>query len=215
MKERLILLYDSLCLRRGKEILGSPGIDEQERKLTFSPGEKRQYDAMFETLERTRKEEVGQHDKHNKFSLFQTQLQLRIFCNHGTYQKPFSWKSLVLQLDESLAVSLGTSFESRCDGCGQPRPAFIQKKNSCGHFICDFCLDYLGTIAEFNDSVVCPRCHFRDYAKCIQKGTTPELNKAYRRQDRDCKMYFHNNGYSVKMTTLVQDVKDRMEDMKR
>ncbi|RWA12443.1 hypothetical protein EKO27_g2635 [Xylaria grammica] len=130
VKDRLVLLYDSLCLRRNKDILCLPGTDERERPLRFSPEEMKQYQSTLKTLQRSVSEKVGQYEKHREFGLFQAQLQLRILCNHGTYQKPFSWKRNMLQLDESLAIESGTGFEARCDGCEQPRPALVLTTNS-------------------------------------------------------------------------------------
>ncbi|TGJ80952.1 hypothetical protein E0Z10_g7821 [Xylaria hypoxylon] len=215
--DRLVLLYDSLCLRRNKDILCLPGTDERERPLQFSPEEMKQYQSTLRTLQRSMSEKVSQYDKHREFGLFQAQLQLRILCNHGTYQKPFSWKRMMLQIDESLAVGSGTSFEARCDGCEQPKPALVITTNSCGHFFCTSCLEYLEDILKPTDSMPCPRCHYKDAAKCLRTDAIPALNKNHRPHHRDAltrKLYFKDVGISTKMNALVHDVKDRMEEMK-
>ncbi|KAI0450909.1 hypothetical protein F5B21DRAFT_489175 [Xylaria acuta] len=218
VKDRLVLLYDSLCLRRNKDILHLPGTENHEEVLHFSPEEKKQYDYTSKTLQRSMSEKVGQYDKHREFGLFQASLQLRILCNHGTYQKPFSWKRMALQLDESLAVGLGTSFESRCDGCEQPRPALILTTNVCGHFLCTECLgDLEALLKPEEDPILCLQCYYKDGAKCLRTDTIPTRNSSHKRDHRDAltrSLYFKDVGFSTKMNRLVQDVKDRMEEMK-
>ncbi|KAI1757160.1 hypothetical protein F4782DRAFT_481472 [Xylaria castorea] len=217
VKDRLVLLYDSLCLRRNKDILHLPGTENHEVVLHFSPEEKKQYDRTSKTLQRSMSEKVGQYDKHREFGLFQAQLQLRILANHGTYQKPFSWKRMALQLDESLAVGLGTSFESRCNGCEQLEPALVLTTNVCGHFFCTHCLEDAEDLLGPENSNLCIRCHYKDAAKCLRIDTIPTRNNSHNRHHRDAltrSVYFKDVGFSTKMTHLVQDVKDRMEEMK-
>ncbi|KAJ3567630.1 hypothetical protein NPX13_g6703 [Xylaria arbuscula] len=217
VKDRLVLLYDSLCLRRNKDILHLPGTEERERPLQFSPEERKQYNSTLKTLQRSVSEKVGQYDKHREFGLFQAQLQLRILCNHGTYQKPFSWKRIALQLDESLAVGSGTNFESRCDGCEQLRPALILTTNTCGHFFCASCREYLEDILKPTESMSCPKCHYKDVASCLRNDTIPVRTSNSRYNHRDSlarNMYFNDVGISTKMNALVEDVRDRMGELK-
>ncbi|KAI0441189.1 hypothetical protein F4803DRAFT_552380 [Xylaria telfairii] len=217
VKERLVLLYDSLCLRRNKDILNLPGIENHEEVLHFSPEEKKQYDSTSQTLQRSMGEKVGQYDKHREFGLFQIQLQLRVLCNHGTFQKPFSWKRMALQLDESLAVGLGPNFESRCDGCEQLRPALILTTNVCGHFCCTSCLEHLEDLLQPEEPITCLRCYHKDAAKCLRTDTVPTRTDSYNRHHRDAltrSTYFKEAGFSTKMSRLVQDVRDRMDEMK-
>ncbi|KAF2973070.1 hypothetical protein GQX73_g632 [Xylaria multiplex] len=222
VKDRLVLLYDSLCLRRSKEILSLPGTDERERPLRFTEEEAKQYKSTLKTLQRSVTEKIGQYDKHREFGLFQAQLQLRILCNHGTYQKPFSWKRIALQhldFDESIAMEKGTAFEARCDGCEQPKPALVLTTKSCGHFVCDSCLEYLEEIRTTDETEMpCPRCHYIELAKCMRNDTIPtRSNNNQRRHHRDAltrNMYFKNEGVSTKMNALVQDVRHRLEEMK-
>ncbi|KAI8949691.1 hypothetical protein F4801DRAFT_580228 [Xylaria longipes] len=217
VKDRLVLLYDSLCLRRNKDILHLPGTENHEEVLHFSPEEKKQYDSTSKTLQRSMGEKVGQYHKHREFGLFQAQLQLRILCNHGTYQKPFSWKRMALQLDESLAVGLGTSFESRCDGCELLKPALILTTNVCGHFCCATCLEHMEELLKPEDAILCLRCHFKDAAKCLRTDTIPARNNSHRLHHRDTltrSVYFKDTGFSTKMNRLVQDIKHRMDEMK-
>ncbi|KAI0466403.1 hypothetical protein F4859DRAFT_497307 [Xylaria cf. heliscus] len=217
VKDRLVLLYDSLCLRRGKDILHLPGTESLEVPLNFSPDERRQYDSTCKTLQRSMSEKVGQYDKHREFGLFQVQLQLRLLCNHGTYQKPFSWKRMALQLDESLAVGLGISFESRCDGCGQLRPALIITTNVCGHFSCTSCLEDMENSLDPEEPIRCIRCYHASAAKSLRTDAIPTDNDTNIQHNRDAlarSRYFKDVGVSTKMNRLVQDIRHRIEEVK-
>ncbi|EMR66184.1 putative dna repair and recombination protein rad5c protein [Eutypa lata UCREL1] len=114
VKDRLVQLYDSLCLRRTKDLLTLPGVKEHIRQLEFSPEERLHYQGTMNILDRSIRERVGQYDPKGKFGQFQARLQLRILCNHGTYQKPFSWKrSSLKDANEALTVDLGMDIEVR------------------------------------------------------------------------------------------------------
>ncbi|KAK1507948.1 SNF2 family domain-containing protein [Colletotrichum costaricense] len=151
VKERLIALMESLCLRRTKEVLDLPPLEERVVPLEFSPEERDQYDKTKKILMRTIKQKVGEVEKSSKFGLFQANLQMRILCNHGTFQKPFSWhrRSYRLDLDEREAAvsALGQNAELTCNGCHQPMPilGFNRLRNAsekqCPHVFCSECLD--------------------------------------------------------------------------
>ncbi|KAK1726384.1 SNF2 family domain-containing protein [Colletotrichum acutatum] len=151
VKERLVALMESLCLRRTKEVLDLPPLEERVVPLEFSPEERDQYDKTKKILMRTIKQKVGEVEKSSKFGLFQANLQMRILCNHGTFQKPFSWhrRSYRLDLDEREAAvsALGQNAELTCNGCHQPMPilGFNRLRNAsekqCPHVFCSECLD--------------------------------------------------------------------------
>ncbi|KAI0193792.1 SNF2 family N-terminal domain-containing protein [Astrocystis sublimbata] len=218
VKDRLIHLYDSLCLRRDKTSLHLPGTEDDHKVLSFSEDERKQYDSTAEILKRSMNEKVGQYNKHREFGMFQAQLQLRILANHGTFQRPFSWKRLALSLDESLAVSLGTGFESRCDGCEQLRPALTPTTNDCGHFCCASCLEHMEELLKPEDSILCLRCHYKDAVRCLRTDTVPTRNNNKVKQPlRDAltrSVYFKDEGYSTKMNQLVRDLKNHTEELK-
>ncbi|EXF74188.1 SNF2 family domain-containing protein [Colletotrichum fioriniae PJ7] len=151
VKERLVALMESLCLRRTKEVLDLPPLEERVVPLEFSREERDQYDKTKKILMRTIKQKVGEVEKSSKFGLFQANLQMRILCNHGTFQKPFSWhrRSYRLDLDEREAAvsALGQNAELTCNGCHQPMPilGFNRLRNAsekqCPHVFCSECLD--------------------------------------------------------------------------
>ncbi|KAK1634848.1 SNF2 family domain-containing protein [Colletotrichum phormii] len=149
VKERLVTLMESLCLRRTKDLLDLPGLEERIVDLRFSPEEQQQYDKTKKILMRTIKQKVGEVEKSSKFGLFQANLQMRIFCNHGTFQKPFSWHRRSYRLDEREAAvsALGQNAEITCDGCHQPMPILGSSRlrnefeEQCTHVFCSECLE--------------------------------------------------------------------------
>ncbi|KAL6401433.1 DNA repair and recombination protein rad5c [Ilyonectria robusta] len=153
-KDRLVMLYDSLVLRRSKDILSLPGQSERIRKLYLRDDERARYNKTMEILNRYIRQQVGDHMMKSKFGLFQAHLQLRILCNHGTHQKSFAWKRKnrnMIDEKEAFLTELGLNAERKCSGCDQPRPIidtmntgsdFVDK---CSHFICRDCLDTPGT----------------------------------------------------------------------
>ncbi|RSL99878.1 hypothetical protein CDV31_012012 [Fusarium ambrosium] len=123
VKERLILLLQALCLRRTREVLDLPRTRQHIVRLNFTSEERDQYEKTRNILVRTIKNRVGEIENSSKFGLFQMTLQLRILCNHGTFQKAFSWHRRSLQ-DEKEAVlgSHGRNVEVTCAGCRQVMP---------------------------------------------------------------------------------------------
>ena len=230
VKDRLVMLYDSLCLRRTKDILTLPGFDEKLSILEFTPKERNHYDRTLSIVKRSMQEKVNQYEQVSKFGLFQAQLQLRILCNHGTYQKPFSWKrNRLRETKESLMVELGTGLEVKCGCCEHPRPLLISRETSnvqsCGHYFCQDCLDDSGAMTMSPDSTQCPLCPHGDNAPQPQHVRTPIISsidvagmgqsqpqqaKSSNRDD-----YFNDVGFSVKMRALVQDVRKDLDHMKR
>ncbi|KAL4414676.1 SNF2 family domain-containing protein [Colletotrichum abscissum] len=211
VKERLIALMESLCLRRTKEVLDLPPLEERVVPLEFSPEERDQYDKTKKILMRTIKQKVGEVEKSSKFGLFQANLQMRILCNHGTFQKPFSWhrRSYRLDLDEREAAvsALGQNAELTCNGCHQPMPilGFNRLRNAsekqCPHVFCSECLDdsdlsSSANLASASRERHCPVCdNWKKSAKISSTGLGAD--------DAD---YFNTVGYSTKMEALIRDV---------
>ncbi|GKT95985.1 heterokaryon incompatibility protein [Colletotrichum tofieldiae] len=169
IKERLILLLDSLCLRRTKELLELPGLEERVKELEFTPAEREQYDKTKRILMRTIKQKVGEVEKSSKFGLFQANLQMRILCNHGTYQKPFSWSRRSYRLSrleerEAAVSALGQNAEITCDGCHQPMPILgssrlrNEAEEQCAHVLCSECLEESDMSAPGARRRHCPVC---------------------------------------------------------
>ncbi|KAL2881818.1 hypothetical protein SGCOL_002975 [Colletotrichum sp. CLE4] len=189
VKERLVTLMESLCLRRTKDLLDLPGLEERIVDLQFSLEEQQQYDKTKKILMRTIKQKVGEVEKSSKFGLFQANLQMRIFCNHGTFQKPFSWHRRSYRLDEREAAvsALGQNAEITCDGCHQPMPILGSSRlrnefeEQCTHVFCSECLEDsdLSSVASVSAPVSgsrgrhCPVCdNWMKSAKTSSAGPT-------------------------------------------
>ncbi len=239
-KDRLILLYDSLVLRRTTDILDLPGFEERTRELTLSPEEETQYATTMKILDRYMRTQVGHFAglpghglypgahlefKTTKFGLFQAHLQLRILCNHGTFQKPFSWKKrdareVRIAAQEALISEMGLRSELMCDGCKNPRPILGSTATrtegnfaeNCGHSLCHECLE------DCRDMKHCPLCQrFGTMDDLMRKrdGEPEEDEPDNEDENPHHKGYFNTQGYSTKMNKLMEDVKDNLECTKR
>ncbi|KAL1650612.1 hypothetical protein SLS61_005861 [Didymella pomorum] len=60
--------------------------------------ERAQYNQTQKIMMRAVKNQAESFDNHSTLSMFQIQLQLRILCNHGTWQQLFSWSRRKLYL---------------------------------------------------------------------------------------------------------------------
>ncbi|KPM46104.1 hypothetical protein AK830_g425 [Neonectria ditissima] len=231
-KERLVMLYDSLVLRRTKEILHLPGQEERIQKLELSPSELHQYTKTTEILNRYIRQQVGEHEMKSKFGLFQAHLQLRILCNHGTHQKLFAWKKKsrsAIDEKEAFLAELGLNAERMCAGCGQPRP-IINSNNArndfvenCAHIFCRDCLDCLDDSQDAAGLLQhCPLCAVSH--KVLRNAATRPRTAGHIDEQGDVIMedadngnardgHFVARGYSTKMTALVKDVKESLDEL--
>ncbi|OCL11998.1 hypothetical protein AOQ84DRAFT_228449 [Glonium stellatum] len=92
--KRFAFLLDCVCLRRSQELLHLPQITERYHYITLSEEERRQYDHTLVTMANFIKAKSSQNpDRRDPFGIFQAQLQLRLLCNHGTFQRPFTKRS--------------------------------------------------------------------------------------------------------------------------
>ncbi|KAK1597107.1 SNF2 family domain-containing protein [Colletotrichum navitas] len=218
VKDRLIMLLDSLCLRRTKEILELPGLEERVKELEFTPAEREQYDKTKKILMRTIKQKVGEVEKSSKFGLFQANLQLRILCNHGTYQKPFSWSRRSYRMNrleerEAAVSALGQNAEITCNGCKLPMPILGSSRlrngaeEQCQHVLCSECLDESDMSAPGSRTRHCPMCKFDGPSASggdVAMADAPAKTSA----DKDDELYFNQEGYSTKMDALIRDVEE-------
>ncbi len=222
-RDRLILLYDSLVLRRTKDILTLPGHTDVEHVLQLSEAERRQYKSTENIVNRYMRQQVGEYQQQSKFGLFQANLQLRILCNHGTFQRPFSWKRRN-QNDEKEAIigELGLNAEAHCDGCRQPRPIIGSNRiynnfpEKCKHVLCAECLEQCG------DESHCPLCQL--YGRAVGNGGGPangsdDITMADAdgepHGEKHAYQYFKDTGHSSKMEALMGDLRDGLKETKR
>jgi SWI/SNF-related matrix-associated actin-dependent regulator of chromatin subfamily A3 len=201
--DRFTRLLDSVCLRRTKDLLHLPDQRNFVRNIILSREERNQYDQTYNTMFRAIRHQNGVFDQKSTLGMFQVQLQLRILCNHGTWQQQFSWNRRKLHLlDEREAVeaSLGREGEATCSGCQQTMPLFgtgsqFRRHAECRHVLCSECVE------ENTDQHALPtRCPL-----CVplwDASKTTHHSKHTSHED----MYFRSDGRSSKMDVLMADI---------
>ncbi|KAK6852342.1 hypothetical protein PG995_010893 [Apiospora arundinis] len=267
-RDRLIMVYDSLVLRRSKDTCIKEVSDPEEelRQLQFSPEEKEQYTRTLQILKRRLLNQAYVHpgqtttlgngsdpglfridrndfrktqlyhslvdDNASRFGLFHAMMQLRILCNHGTYQNWFSWKNHKQPSDEleEREASLVDSVSSRsrlCDGCSNPL-SFLDLKRitdsgkPCSHVLCLNCSDETkdNTIpaAASNQCSLC-RDIVSTFVDEVQQASTEEDGDVIMTDDigntdgvpedsssTDSSSYFRKHGTSTKVNALMEDM---------
>ncbi|KAL2681200.1 hypothetical protein Neosp_008807 [[Neocosmospora] mangrovei] len=228
VKNRLVLLLQALCLRRTREVLNLPNTSQNVRRLDFSPEERDQYENTKNILVRTIKNRVGEIESSSKFGLFQMRLQLRILCNHGTYQKAFSWHRRSLQDEkEALIGSFGGHREMTCAGCQQPMPILGSNwaeggrfKDHCAHVLCSECIEESTWAGSEVPPDRCPVCFRWSQPKRQAGGADQDVEmsdapvKKLSVED-DHKHYFNHAGVSTKMRAIIEDVRVDLQTTKR
>lgn len=220
---RLVQLIDSLCLRRTKELLDLPDLNETERRLDLNEAEREQYNNTRKILYRKIHQKAGEHEQTSKFGIFQANLQLRIMCNHGTFQQPFSWQSerSLRDVKEAVISAIGGNTQVNCDGCSQPMPVLGSNKvyndfvEKCNHVLCSECLE-----DTLNKG---PSTRRRHCPLCVRFGTeTVDVDMTDGSQEPgsndgelDDAHYFRIGGFSTKMNALVSDVQQDLDKTKR
>ncbi|KAK5993833.1 SMARCA3-like protein [Cladobotryum mycophilum] len=186
VKERLVLLYDSLVLRRTKDILHLPGQEEEVRLVEFSPQERALYASTTNLLARYLKHQVGEYENDKYFGLFQIHLQLRLLCNHGTHQSPLSWKNQKRDSREAVLAEVGLNAER------------LDFDENCKHIICADCLEDLEK-GQGETLKHCPLCKPMDVVMQDRDGSADS--------EPTDDSYFNPDGHSTKMRALIEDVK--------
>ena len=217
--ERLSKLLDSLCLRRTKDVVDLPEQREVLRELDLSLQEREQYRQTKDMMNRAIRQRFGELDRKNIFGLFQAQLQLRLSCNHGTFQNPFLWtqhRNMVTERESALDL-YGQSGEVTCACCQQPLPltgptSTYSNSYSCRHICCFDCLEQSADGQDLDPELRilrCPVCEsggMNDRKRKRSQGT----GKSQASND-----YFRQTGYSTKMERLVVDAQQDLWSCKR
>ncbi|KAF5575694.1 helicase-like transcription factor [Fusarium subglutinans] len=219
VSDRLVLLLEALCLRRTREVLNLPKTRQFVRHLEFSPHERDQYDKTKAVILRNMEHRMGEVKKSSQFGMFQMWLQLRIVCNHGTYQKLFSWhRRSLLEEREAIVGTAGQYGEISCAGCEQPMPVLgcdLTERmfdDPCSHVLCSKCIEE-SSLALPETKNPCPIC-FRWYKKPSNPPDEGTLGHSERPRKRrkatvvndDHESYFNEKGFSTKIQTLVEDI---------
>jgi len=230
VKDRLILLLEALCLRRTKDVIELPRLRQRMRTLTFTADERAQYVSTQKILMRVIRHRQGVDgvDKISKFGLFQANLQMRLLCNHGTFQQPFSWNRRSYQNQderEALVTALGQNAEITCSSCQLAMPILGSSRlgggfrEHCSHVLCSECLEDAGTPAVAGQAQSCPVCvrWLATMPGRAQGATDVAMPDALARQNRkdDDDYYFDAGGHSTKIRALIDDVQADLWTTKR
>lgn len=226
----LVALMDSMCLRRTRdEALDLPEPTQIKRALEFTKEERDQYTKTEEILKRIMHQRVNEYERYHwegsgaissssyhgssaQFGLFQVNLQLRILCNHGTFQQPFSWqrrsKRDLREAETADPLTAGAG-EQSCSGCGSLLPVGADCKVSqkCAHLLCPECYSNssMAAMSAGGGDQTCPLCNV--YGRLSENGDGDE--------EDDDDHYFRKKGTSTKMRELVKDVKNSLQGSKR
>ena len=217
--KRLAQLLDSVCLRRMKDLLALPDRLDKIRLVEFSREEWDQYERTKRILIRTIKHRAGESESRTMFGMFQAQLQLRILCNHGTFQPLFSWatRDLLAEREDALG-SIGQSGEMNCQWCRQVVSIIGSSKvyragvENCGHVLCSECLeDCAENVSDdLGRSQQCPLC-IPSGDSMVAMDIDPGASQR--------KGLHHNNfcagGVSSKIEALMRDVRQDLMQTKR
>jgi SWI/SNF-related matrix-associated actin-dependent regulator of chromatin subfamily A3 len=220
--ENIRILLDSVCLHRTKKLLNLPGVVYQDRHIDFSTAEMLQYNE-------TQKEMVSavrKHDSHSRnlkgyFGIFQLQLQLRRYCNHGTYQKPSSQAADIQFEPEEAFALLKKKRDAKCTICRIHITGVsgLEDKVSgcftaCGHLICLECIPrFEKTLRNDSGSRQCSLCLLKlpeNYLVGNEDGP-----QTFEKSSVVTSKYFRDQGMSSKVARLLKDIKESKEEGKR
>lgn len=205
VRKHLAALIDSVCVRRTKEILNLKEHKEYTRYIELSNSELVQYKQTTQEMDEAIRDLEGKMGYENHFGVFQANLQLRLLCNHGTFQKREHWKRTHGWLErQSLIEDPPVEFPqpvtqtkiALCSLC--ERSMRLQHQDgtaqyhdeNCKHAICSECLG--------DREGCCPVCGVDTQpvrvGKIVEDGTTAQSE------------YFNKEGQSSKMDALIEDL---------
>lgn len=216
-KKKLTCLLDSTCIRRTKKLLDLPDREDQVRKIELSDAENIQYKQTSAMMKRRLSAMVGEIHPKGFFGLFHIQLQLRILCNHGTWQDPFIWarRNPLDEADEAYHSVIGSSGQVKCALCTQLMPiegsskSYSSFSTQCTHALCSECLD------KDDEDITDGRAgRNRTCPICVKQGISTETLEAMGENSRS-EHYFRDSGHSSKLTAVIDDVKVDLTRNKR
>ncbi|KAH6968232.1 SNF2 family N-terminal domain-containing protein [Fusarium avenaceum] len=216
---RLVMLLEALCLRRTRHVLNLPKTRQSVRYLTFTTEEREQYDRTHAIIVRNMEHRMGEVEKSSKFGQFQLWLQLRIVCNHGTFQKLFSWHRRNLLEEREAIIGSARYGVISCVGCEEPMPVLGHNYNknmfndNCSHVLCAQCIKESNFNELGGSERRCPVCirWYREPSSNKDDQDPEDSSKSGKRRRKtalhdDHEHYFNGEGHSVKIRALVEDV---------
>ncbi|KAJ5405768.1 helicase [Penicillium sp. CMV-2018d] len=211
--QRLTALLNAICLRRTIDRVEIPGKKQETRIVQFSPEERAQYDRTYLTMQRYILQQAGEYNQQTAFGMFQVILQLRSFCNHGTYQHELSWVPRNQMDDEVDAVrSITRDSHERCLICRQklpivPRHRWPDYTKDCKHVLCDECAQRNNQATDPAGELHCPLC---------ESLRGPQLNRYVLPGSKPMETGSSSRltGQSSKMQALLSDVLRNLDQTK-
>ena len=215
--ETLRLLLDSICLRRSKNLLDLPDMNDEYRVLDFSEAERLQYNAAEKAMSQAIKSQVYlENNRKGYFGIFQLEMQLRRLCNHGTFQKrnpdAIAYELGTGQADSTAKFEVRNSFQ--CDYCHQSTSGNVlvdQLFNGhftvCGHLLCSGCLplfDQQLTTSRKSSDLQCPLCHKSLHGDYLLGED--QTGKADEEMLSSVGESFKESGVSSKVNGLLHDI---------
>lgn len=213
---KFAFLLDCICLRRPQTLLYLPKILETVHYIDPSSAEQEQYQKAMRIMSRMLQRKAGEGPgKRSTFGLFQAQLQLRLLCNHGTFQKEITGTIArdTQAESEDVMYSLGRQADTACLSCGIQISIFGATERSgnmqfrCGHRICQQC-ELNGGLSHNTTTTQCQL-----YGSEANPGTVSHharVSASMRKETSKMETYFHPTGVSSKMDALMSDlVKNR------
>lgn len=207
---KFAFLLDCICLRRPQTLLYLPKILETVHYIDLSPSEQQQYRKTMGIMSKMLQRKAGQGPgKKTAFGLFQAQLQLRLFCNHGTFQKEITDTAArdAQAESEDVMYSLGRQADTACLSCGVQMSIFHMASRSettqfkCGHRVCQQCaLD--GALTNNTATTQCQLCGSETTSGRVSEPIRFGMRRESSREDP----YFNAAGFSSKMETLMGDL---------
>ena len=156
-----------VCLRRTKVLLNLPQPRVVDHSITFSPAETERRAALVQHIRRCLDASVsGTHSDRSKPTMLQAILQLRIFCNQGTFMPDIQemGDETLLDPDEALTL-LQEEGRASCALCStevfiinQGRDLSSGTLGACSHVLCAVCRGSVVDDAERSKTYKCPQC---------------------------------------------------------
>ena len=192
-----------VCLRRTKALLNLPQPRAVDHSITFSPAELDRHAALFRHSRRCLDVSVsGLSNAKSKHTILQAILQLRIFCNQGTFMPDIQDMSdeALLDPDEALTL-LQEDGQATCTSCSievfiinQERDLSSATLGACSHILCAVCLKAAINEADDNEAYQCPKCAQVFAEKVLSDERTLRGTSDSRKP------------HSAKLTRLIEDL---------
>jgi SWI/SNF-related matrix-associated actin-dependent regulator of chromatin subfamily A3 len=189
-----------LCLRRTKAILGIASPIVKEKEIIFSKYEAEQYRWIMNKGKRAIDAAVSGHaEKGSRNIMLKLLLELRIFCNQGTYTHTVDERSdRSLDADEHLTL-LEEKEEAYCTCCFSSVSLINQLVDpasgvlgECSHILCSQCYEEVA-VEQQHESYKCSICGEQTNPRDLHSSEDPAVE-------------VQPSKHSSKLNALIQDL---------